>query len=300
MNEIVLEIKNLTKYYGKFKAISNINLQVSKGTIHGFLGPNGAGKTTTIRLLLGLLRSTEGQISLFGTPITSKTTYLHDKIGYIPGDVSLYGHMTVSQQLNYISSLHSKCEATRLEEFAERFDLDITKHNRGLSKGNRQKVAIVQAFMHNPDLYIFDEPTSGLDPLMQQVLYDVIKEEAKKGKTFFFSSHNLVEVQNLANIVTIIRNGEIISTTNVKDLGNKVVQKIEVTLGNNYDLEKLGDLQIISHNENHWTILISNITALPSLLKTISEQELQSLSIFPPSLEDYFMKFYGKNNTNIG
>ena len=182
MVEIVLETKNLTKNYGKYRALSNINLQVKKGTIHGFLGPNGAGKTTTIRLILGLLRSTEGEISLFGTPITPKTTFLHDQIGYIPGDVSLYGHMTVNQQLNYIASLHSATHmATRLKEFVERFDLDISSHNRGLSKGNRQKVAIVQAFMHDPDLYIFDEPTSGLDPLMQQVLYEVIKEEAEKG-----------------------------------------------------------------------------------------------------------------------
>lgn len=295
----VIKVSNLTKYYGSVRGVENISFSVEKGTIHGFLGPNGAGKTTTIRLILGLLRLTEGQIELFGNPVSSKTTYLHDKIGYIPGDVSLYGHMTVSQQLNYISSLHSTCEVTRLEEFAERFDLDITKHNRGLSKGNRQKVAIVQAFMHNPDLYIFDEPTSGLDPLMQQVLYDVIKEEAKRGKTFFFSSHNLVEVQNLANIVTIIRNGEIISTTNVLELGNKVVQKIEVTLGNDYDLEKLHDVQILSHNGNHWTILISNIAVLPSVLKTLSEQPMQALSIFPPSLEDYFMKFYGKNIPNL-
>ena len=125
-------------------------------------------------------------------------------------------------------------------------------------------------------------------------------EEAKKGKTFFFSSHNLVEVQNLANVVTIIREGEIISTTNVFDLGNKVVQKIEVTLANNYDLGKLNDIQIISHHENQWSLLISNINALSSVLKTLSEQPVKSLSIFPPSLEDYFMRFYGKNNTNLG
>lgn len=211
MSEYVLEIKNLTKYYGKFRAINRLNLKVKKGSIHGFLGPNGAGKTTTIRTILNILKPNSGEISLFGQSINGgKMIYLHDRIGYIPGDVFLYGHMNVKQQLDYFASLRPNKPSTRMQEFIERFQVDVTKQNKGLSKGNRQKVALVQAFMHDPDFFIFDEVTSGLDPLMQQELYKVIEEEAKKGKTFLISSHNLPEIQRLADIVSVIKKGEIV------------------------------------------------------------------------------------------
>ncbi len=300
VSETVLEIENLTKFYGKFRAIDKLNLKVEKGKVNGFLGPNGAGKTTTIRTILNILRASEGEIRLFGKSIENgNNVHLHERIGYIPGDVSLYGHMTVKQQLDYFASLRSHKPSTRMQEFVERFQLDITKHNKGLSKGNRQKVALVQAFMHDPDLFIFDEPSSGLDPLMQQELFKVIKEEVQKGKTFFISTHNLDEAQKLADIISIIRNGKIVETISVNDLRKKVVQKIFLEFNQNDDIAD-SDLNfpgiLISSKQNgRVDLLVSD--SMPQLFNVLSKHHLRSITIPEPMLEDYFMHFY-KEKTN--
>lgn len=288
----MLEISNLTKYYGKFRAINNLSLKVESGTIHGFLGPNGAGKTTTIRTILNILKKSSGNIRLFGKNIDNNSFYLHEKLGYVPGDVFLYNHMTVQQQLNYFASLR-KTPSIRMEEFIERFQLDITKHNRGLSKGNRQKVALVQAFMHDPELYILDEATSGLDPLMQQVVYKIIREEANKGKTFFISSHYLPEIQRTADIVSIIRKGEIVTTMNVDELGEKVVQKLHVEFINDVDFSTITSIpgvNITERNGKQLTLMFTE--SLNQLLMNLSKFQIKSLILPEPSLEDYFMHFY--------
>ena len=294
LTDYVLEIDNLTKYYGKFLAIDKLSLKVKKGEIYGFLGPNGAGKTTTIRTVLNILRASKGTIKLFGIPLNGKkAVQLHERIGYIPGDVSLHGHMTVKQELDYFASLRPNKPSFRMQEFIERFQLDINKHNRGLSKGNRQKVALVQAFMHDPDFYLFDEPSAGLDPLMQKELYKLIEEEAKKGKTFFISTHNLDEAQRLADIISIIRQGKIVETIPVKELRKKVVQKIAV--------EFLGDctkqvnlnypgVEIVENNNNH--LLLRVTESLGEVLQSLSKYKIATISIPEPMLEDYFMHFY--------
>lgn len=288
----VLEIKELSKFYGKFQALNNINLRVDQGTIYGFLGPNGAGKTTTIRTILNILKPTSGEIRLFGQPIDRTTIHLHEKIGYIPGDVALYDHLNVKQMLDYFANLRPNRPSTRLTEMTELFDLDITKSTKALSKGNRQKVAIVQAFMHDPDFYIFDEPSSGLDPLMQQVLYDLIVEEAKRGKTFFISSHYLGEIQRLAHTVSIIREGEIVSTMDVSKLDEQIVQKVHVDFYNPMDPNIFNDLNvsIISHDDREFILLIKG--NYNQFLEKISRFPIERFYAPEPSLEDYFMHFY--------
>ncbi len=296
----VLEIKNLTKYYGKFLAVKKINIIVETGTVYGFLGPNGAGKTTTIRIILSILKASSGEVRLFGIPVDRSNVHIHEKIGYIPGDVALYGHLTVKQMLNYFASLRPGQPSSRMEEMIELFDLDVTKNTKALSRGNRQKVAIVQAFMHNPDFYIFDEPSSGLDPLMQQVLYDLIAEEAKNGKTFFISSHYLGEIQKIANIVSIIREGEIISTMDVSKLDQQVVQKVHIDFKSDVDPSLLQDsnITVLSQDKNELILIIKG--DFNSFLDKISKFPIEKFYAPEPSLEDYFMHFYDlKRNSGV-
>jgi ABC-2 type transport system ATP-binding protein len=290
--QIVLEINNLTKYYGKFRAVNNVNITVKTGTVYGFLGPNGAGKTTTIRIILSILKPTSGEVKLFGISVDRSNVQIHDRIGYIPGDVALYGHLTVKQMLNYFASLRPNRPSFRMEEMVKLFDLDVTKNTKTLSRGNRQKVAIVQAFMHDPDFYIFDEPSSGLDPLMQQILYDLIAEEAKNGKTFFISSHYLGEIQKIANIVSIIRDGEIISTMDVSRLDQQVVQKVHVDFKSDVAPSLLQDsnITILSQEKNELIVIVKG--DFNTFLEKISKYPIEKFYAPEPSLEDYFMHFY--------
>ena len=289
---IVLEVKNLTKYYGNFLALNNINLSVKENSVYGFLGPNGAGKTTTIRIILNILKASSGMVQLFGLPVTRSTVHVHERIGYIPGDVSLYSHLTVKQMLTYFASLRPNRPSFRMDEMVKLFDLDITKSTKALSKGNRQKVAIVQAFMHDPEFYIFDEPSSGLDPLMQQVLYNLIAEESKSGKTFFISSHYLGEIQKIADIVSIIRNGEIVTTMEVSKLAEQVVQKVHIDFCSPVDPLLLDDpnLKILSQDKNEYIVIVKgNYNAF---LDKITKFPIERFYAPEPSLEDYFMHFY--------
>ncbi|MHA1984892.1 MAG: ABC transporter ATP-binding protein [Candidatus Hodarchaeales archaeon] len=294
MSENVLEISNLDKYYGKFKAINDLNLKVKKGTVHGFLGPNGAGKTTAMRTILNILKASKGKISVFGKNVNGTAQSFKERIGYIPGDVALYGHMTVKQQLDYFASLRPNNPSHRMQEFVERFQLDVTKHNRGLSKGNRQKVALVQAFMHDPELYIFDEPSAGLDPLMQQELYQVIEEEVEKEKTFFISTHNLEEAQRLSDTISIIRRGEIVENMSVKELREKLVQKLLVEFPEEVDPKSVEvnfpGVNISEEDGHRMVLLVSD--SLPDVLGSLSKHKLLSITIPEPMLEDYFMHFY--------
>ena len=291
-DELVLEINNLTKFYGKFRALNNISLSVRKGKVFGFLGPNGAGKTTTIRIILSILKSTSGEVKLFGLPINRSSVQIHEKIGYIPGDVSLYGHLTVKQMLNYLATLRPNTPSSRMDEMVNLFDLDLNKTTKSLSKGNRQKVAIVQAFMHNPEFYILDEPSSGLDPLMQQVLYDLIEEEAKKGKSFFISSHYLGEIQKLADSVSIIRNGDIVTTMEVSKLDEQVVQKVHVDFKSCVEPEVLEDpnIKVLSKDGNEIIAVVKGDFNI--FLEKVSKFQIERFYAPEPSLEDYFMHFY--------
>ncbi len=298
--QIVLEIENLSKYYGKLLAVNNVNITVKTGTVYGFLGPNGAGKTTTIRIILSILKPSSGGVKLFGIPVDRSNVQIHDRIGYIPGDVALYGHLSVKQMLDYFASLRSNRPSSRMEEMVKLFDLDVTKNTKTLSRGNRQKVAIVQAFMHDPEFYIFDEPSSGLDPLMQQVLYDLISDEVKKGKTFFISSHYLGEIQKIANIVSIIREGEIISTMDVSKLDQQVVQKVHVDFKSEVDPSLLQDpnITILSQEKNELILIVKG--DFNTFLEKISKFPIERFYAPEPSLEDYFMHFYDlKKKTGV-
>ena len=217
----ILQVSNLTKKFGKFTALDRISLQVNKGEVYGFIGPNGAGKTTAIRILLGILKASNGEAAIFGKDVWNDAVEIHKKVAYVPGDVNLWPNLTGGEVIDLFIKLRRSRGKTRRNELIKRFDLDPTKKCRTYSKGNRQKVALIAAFASDADLYILDEPTSGLDPLMENIFQEYVMEAKKEGKSVLLSSHILSEVEKLCDKVSIIREGKIIESGNHAELIKK-------------------------------------------------------------------------------
>ncbi len=290
----VLEISNLTKYYGKLLAVNELSLEVEHGTIHGFLGPNGAGKTTTIRCILGLLKSNAGTVRIFGHKMGSSNIEVLGRIGYLPGDVYLYQYYTVKQLLDYFQSLYRRKEMPLRQELIERLDLDESLPVKALSKGNRQKVGIVQALMHDPDLLILDEPTSGLDPLLQNEFISFL-DELRGKKTIFFSTHVLSEAQRVCDKVSIIRKGELVTTEDVTALSKNLGRQLILQFTAEHpplDLAELSFIDAKAHG-TEYTHRYLVTGSLKSVVQHISQlEEITDFSLPEASVEDYFMKFY--------
>lgn len=214
----IIETHNLTKKFGRVRALDGFDLQVQAGEVHGFLGPNGAGKSTTIRILLGLLRKSDGEASLFGKDPWKHSVELHARLAYVPGDVSFWPNLTGGEIIDILGRLRGGLDEDRRKHLLERFELDPTKKFRTYSKGNRQKVALVAALASDVELYILDEPTSGLDPLMEQVFQEEIRALKAQGKTVLLSSHILSEAEALCDRVTIIRDGKAVQVMTLAEL----------------------------------------------------------------------------------
>ena len=283
----VIETKDLTKYYGKIKGIENLNFTVKKGEIFGFLGPNGAGKTTTIRTLLGLLKPTRGEAYIFGKNIRDNIVEIRSKLGYIPGELALYEHLTGRQFLYYFSSLRNTT-LPLLDELLQVFEIPLDRKIKSYSRGMKQKLGIVQAFMDDPELVIMDEPTSSLDPLLQQKFYDFLLSEKKKGRTMFFSSHILSEVDKICDRVAIIRDGNLVTVENIETLKSKRGKRIRLKIKENparfrgpRDMKILdGWIEFVATgNLDHW-------------MKEISKFTVVDLEISDFSLEDIFIHYY--------
>jgi ABC-2 type transport system ATP-binding protein len=217
----VIKIEGLTKYFGRVKALNGFDLDVRTGEIHGFLGPNGAGKSTTIRIILGLLKKSGGQVQLFGQDPWQDAVSLHAKLAYVPGDVNFWPNLTGGEIIDLLGNLRGGLDEKRRGELLAKFELDPTKKFRTYSKGNRQKVALVAALASDVPLYILDEPTSGLDPLMEQVFQDEILDLKKQGKTILLSSHILSEAESLCDRATIIRDGATVGVYELAELKKK-------------------------------------------------------------------------------
>ena len=217
----IIEITNLVKNFGQTVALDSLDLTVKKGEVHGFLGPNGSGKSTTIRILLGLLKKTSGDISLFGQDPWKNAVELHKRLAYVPGEVSFWAGLSGGEIIDLLGSLRGGLDEKRRAELLEKFELDATKKFRTYSKGNRQKVALIAALASDVELYILDEPTSGLDPLMESVFQDEIKAIKKQNKTVLLSSHILAEVEALCDHITIIRNGKTVESDTLIDIRKK-------------------------------------------------------------------------------
>ncbi|GAC1480593.1 MAG: ABC transporter ATP-binding protein [Candidatus Dormibacteria bacterium] len=285
-------IDRLTKSYGKERGVRNIDLTVERGEIFGFLGPNGAGKTTTIRVLIGLLRPTSGGARIFGRDCWSKPGRAHREIGFIPGDLRLYEQMGVMEFFRFMARLHGGVKKGRIEGLAERLELDIGRQIKHLSKGNRQKVGLVQALMHEAPLLILDEPSSGLDPLMELVFMQLIREERSAGRTIFLSSHNLSEVERVCDRVAIIRDGSLVAVEQVEALKANRVREMTVTFRQPIDSRAFESNGVVMLERSDRRIRISVRGDINPLIRTLARYEIQDLSFRDPSLEEVFLHYY--------
>ncbi len=290
--ETVLQTMNLTKFYGKSRGIENVSITVNKGDIFGFLGPNGAGKSTTIRMLLDFIRPTGGEATIFGMDCRRDSVAIRKRIGYIPGDFGLYGHMTGWKFLEYFGRVRGGYDASSARELAKRMDIRLDRKMKTYSRGMRQKVAVIQAFMNNPDLIIMDEPTNGLDPLIQQNFMDLIREEAGRGTTIFMSSHVLSEVEKTCNRVAIIKEGGIVAEEQVEALKQKSGKVLEVKFARPLTKEIFylpGISNVTRVNGSYRMTVTGN---MEELLKEISAYKLADINIHQMTLEDIFMHYY--------
>jgi ABC-2 type transport system ATP-binding protein len=294
--ENVIKINGLTKYYGPTRGIENLDLEVKKGEIFGFLGPNGAGKTTTIRCMMNTLLPTKGKILISGQQVTRQNPKLREKIGYVPGELALPEYYTVSEFLNYIEAMRAK-PARRRQEIVDRFDLqsNLKKKIGELSKGNKQKVGIVAAFMNDPDVLIMDEPTAGLDPLLQQEVFKLLLQSKREGKTLFMSSHNLEEVQKVCDRVGIVKDGVLISIEDINDLNKDVPRVLEARLRNPDEtrLKEFGDkLLEYRQQDNFIRLLIKAEDSIKDNIGVLLAMDPEELIYPPASLEEFFLQFY--------
>lgn len=288
----VIEVRELHKSFGKVQALRGLNLEVPQGKVLGFLGPNGSGKTTTIRILLGLLRSDKGTISLFGGDPWKDAVELHKKLVYVPGDVALWPKLTGGEVIDVLSSLAGGLEPERKKRMIEKFDLDPTKKARTYSKGNRQKVALVAALASRAELLILDEPTSGLDPLMEAAFTDCIQEIKKEGRSVLLSSHIFSEVEKLADTITIIKEGVTVESGTLAELRHLTRTHVSVILKKDADaLRTIGGIHDFGAEGQHISFSLDN-EAMPAVLEQIAALEPIGLTINPPSLEDLFLSHY--------
>lgn len=292
----VVEIKGLTKDYGNNKGILNVRFKIEKGEVFGFLGPNGAGKTTTIRHLLGFIIPPVNTCLIEGLDCSKKIAKIQKNIGYIPGEINLMEDVTGMQFIKFMAEYRGMKDLGRAEELIERFDLDPRGKIKKMSKGMKQKIGLVVAFMHDPDVLILDEPTSGLDPLMQSAFVDLILEEKKRGKTILMSSHMFEEVEKTCDRVGIIRQGKMVSIDDINTL-QKSKQKIYiVTFKYPDDVNKFKNenFSFRKTKGNVVEVIIKN--EINELISSLEKYDIISLDIAHQSLEEIFMQFYGGNH----
>lgn len=295
--DTVISIKGLEKKFGSFTALDGLDLEVSKGEVHGFLGPNGSGKSTTIRILLGLLKKTSGNVDLLGSEPWGNSVELHRRLAYVPGDVNLWPNLSGGECIDLLGDLRGGLDEAKRKDLLEKFNLDPTKKFRTYSKGNKQKVALVAAFASDVELYILDEPTSGLDPLMESVFQDYVADIKSQGKTVLLSSHILAEVEALCDRVTIIRDGKTVESGNLRDL-----QKLQRT---NFEIEtsksaaSLAQVKGVHEFNNDQGKITFEVEPehLSEVAKKVASLELTHITSHPPKLEEVFLRHYDHKST---
>ncbi|WP_203716818.1 ABC transporter ATP-binding protein [Asanoa siamensis] len=291
--EEVIQLEKLTKTYGTRRGLLELDLAVANGEVFGYLGPNGAGKSTTIRLLLDHIRPTSGRARLFGRDPREDAVELHRRIGYLAGDFVVNPRQRVGECLTFLADLRGGVPRARIEELAARLDLDLAARIKALSKGNRQKVGLVQAFMHRPDLLILDEPTSGLDPLVQQTFLDLVREAKAAGQTVFMSSHIMTEVEAVADRVGIIREGRLVALDTVARLRDHARHRFEITFTGPIDQAALAALPGISDlTINGPTAGFALATDPNELITVLARHQVASLRASEPDLEELFFAYY--------
>jgi ABC-2 type transport system ATP-binding protein len=288
----VLKTTDLKKRFGKFTALNGVNIEVNKGEVFGFIGPNGAGKSTTIRVLLGILKATDGEAKIFGKDAWKDAVEIHKRIAYVPGDVNLWPNLTGGEVIDLFVELRGTNNKSRREELIKKFDLDPSKKCGTYSKGNRQKVALIAAFSSDADLYILDEPTSGLDPLMERVFQECVMDAKNEGKSILLSSHILSEVERLCDKVGIIRQGQIIETGTLDELRH--LTRTSLLVETKQPIPALGNVNGVRDIVMKDQALSFQVDTgeLDNVMKYISQFGIVKLESAPPTLEDLFMSHY--------
>jgi ABC-2 type transport system ATP-binding protein len=289
----VIRVRKLVKDYGRTRALDGLDLEVHAGEVYGFIGPNGAGKSTTIRVLMDLLRPTDGVAEVFGRPPTDRGPELRSRIGYLPGELAMSGAVSAREHLHHLAALRGGRGRGRIAALAERFTLDLERPIRTLSKGNKQKVGVIQAFMHEPDLLILDEPTSGLDPLLQHEFLTLVRETVARGATVFMSSHVLHEVENVADRVAVIRSGRTVDVDSMRGLRERAGQRVTLRFAQAPDLASFSALPDVHDARLEGETLHCLLHGEPdALLKAAARQRVTGWSARDRDLEDLFMDVY--------
>ncbi|WBF55984.1 ABC transporter ATP-binding protein [Lysinibacillus sp. JK80] len=288
----MIEVNHLTKKFGDFYSIQNVHLQIPKGEVFGFLGPNGAGKSTTIRHLMGFLQPTEGSCFINGLNCREASATIQQVVGYLPGEIAFIDKMTGKQFIHFIAKLRGMNDYTHAEELMHFFELDASGLIKKMSKGMKQKVGLVCAFMHHPEIVILDEPTSGLDPLMQTKFIEFILAEKDKGTTIFMSSHMIEEVEKTCDRVAIINTGKIVATETITDLKKRKSKKYMLEFQDEQELTRFLDEEYVLERISSTKVMITIMGDLQAFLHTLSNYKIIDLDVISQSLEDIFMHYY--------
>jgi ABC-2 type transport system ATP-binding protein len=290
----VIEIEKLTKSYGPHRGVIDVDLAVNGGEIFGFLGPNGAGKTTTIRTLLDLIRPTTGRALVFGIESTADPVAIHRRIGYIPGEFQLYDRLTGGQTIEYFANLRNGVDPAYQRSLIERFDIDPKRRYKELSKGNKQKIGLVVALQHQPELLILDEPTSGLDPLVQQSFFELVREARDEGRTVFLSSHILSEVERTCDRVAIIRDGRLVKVDRIEALRDLAHHEVELRFTGPVPSEVFEALPGVSEVTTVDHVLRMRVSGpITPVVRAAAGYELLDFVSREPTLEETFLAQYG-------
>ena len=293
MNDTIIHTDRLTKFYGKSRGVIDLDVTVQRGEIFGYLGPNGAGKTTTIRTLLNFIRPTAGRGTVFGLDTQRESVAIRRRVGYLPGELALYENMTGRAFLQYMAELRGGMNRRYVEELAARLGCNLVQPIRTLSHGNKQKVVLIQAFMHKPELLILDEPTQGLDPLVQQEFYRLLAEVKTDDRTVFLSSHILPEVEKVCDRVGIIREGRLVAVETVSALKMLALRKLEIHFATPVPQEAFVGLPGVRDLRVEDNILHCTVTGLlNAVIKAAAQFEVVDLLSHEPSLEEVFLAYY--------
>lgn len=290
MEECIIEVKHLKKYYGSNVGAEDVSFKINKGEIYGFIGPNGAGKSTTIRTILGLINKTSGSIYIKGKEFDKNDLETKKIIGYLPSEINLYEEMTIKQMLDYHQSFYKKDLNERRNELVKLLKIDEKKKIEDLSLGNLKKVGIVLALMHEPEILILDEPTSGLDPIMQNIFHDILSKEKEKGTTIIYSSHVLNEVSSICDKVGFIKNGRIIKEDLIENIKKDNYTYLTISSKDNDEIKKDLNLEIVK--ESKYEITFVNNLDSNTLISILSKYHIDRLLIQEIPLEDLFINYY--------
>jgi ABC-2 type transport system ATP-binding protein len=295
----VIHAEGLTKYYGRHRGIIDIDLAVEAGEIVGFLGPNGAGKSTTIRILLDHIRPTRGGARVFGIETTVDPVAIHRRIGYLPGEFGLYDRLTGGQTIEYFANLHGGVDTAYQRQLIEQLDLDPSRRYREYSRGNKQKVALVSALQHRPELLILDEPTAGLDPLVQHSFFGFLDEAAGEGRTVFLSSHIISEVERICQRVAIIREGRLVQVDTVEAVRRMAVHHVELRFAEPVDVGEFAGLDGVSEVAAEGPLVRMQVAGpIGPVIQVASHHDLRDVVSREPNLEDVFLAHYGRGSSS--